>query len=126
MLIQHCEANSITGATTSSINAAHVTMPSSTTSTPRDHEEAAVDTERRRHALAVAMASTAAAQAAVATAQAAMEVVRLARPSTFVREHYAAIVVQTAFRGYLVCINVYDFIGKRTQCVRDYIYLWRN
>lgn len=48
------------------------------------------------------MATTAAAEAALATAQAAVEVVRLSKPSFFVREHNAAIVVQTAFRGYLV------------------------
>ncbi|GMJ06303.1 IQ-domain 18 [Hibiscus trionum] len=41
---------------------------------------------------------------AVATAQAAVEIVKLSsRPSTYanVRENYAAIVIQTAFRGYL-------------------------
>ncbi|KAF3975002.1 hypothetical protein CMV_001716 [Castanea mollissima] len=54
-----------------------------------------------RHAIAVAAATAAAAEAAVATAQAAVEIVRLTRPSSFVREHYAAIVIQTAFRGYL-------------------------
>lgn len=65
--------------------------------------EASAEAEQR-HAIAVAIATTAAAQAAVATAQAAVEVVRLTRPaaSIFVREHFAAIVVQTAFRGYLV------------------------
>ncbi|KAK6948010.1 protein of unknown function DUF4005 [Dillenia turbinata] len=52
----------------------------------------------QRHAIAVAAA---AAEAAVATAQAAVEIVRLTRPSTFVREHYAAIIIQTYFRGYL-------------------------
>ncbi|KAI4307038.1 hypothetical protein L6164_030271 [Bauhinia variegata] len=56
----------------------------------------------QRSAIAVAMATTAAAQAAVATAQAAVEVVRLSRhPSIFVRDHYAAVVIQTTFRGYL-------------------------
>jgi hypothetical protein len=48
------------------------------------------------------MATTAAAQAAVATAQAAVEVVRLTRPPLFVKQHFAAIAIQTAFRGYLV------------------------
>lgn len=67
--------------------------------------------EEQRHALAMAVATTAAAQAAVATVQAAVEVVRLSthsssniyrpRPSIFVRD-YAAIAIQTAFRGYLV------------------------
>ncbi|KAJ4774698.1 Protein IQ-DOMAIN 14 [Rhynchospora pubera] len=59
-------------------------------------------TDEQRHAIALAVASAATAEAAVATAQAAAEVVRLTRPSTaFVREQYAAIVIQTAFRGYL-------------------------
>ncbi|KAF2299495.1 hypothetical protein GH714_032248 [Hevea brasiliensis] len=56
---------------------------------------------KQRQALAMAMATTAAAQAAVATAQAAVEVVRLARPSLFMKQHFAAIAIQTAFRGYL-------------------------
>ncbi|CBI34598.3 unnamed protein product, partial [Vitis vinifera] len=55
----------------------------------------------QRHAIAVAAATAAAAEAAVATAQAAVEIVRLTRPSSFFREHYAAVVIQTAFRGYL-------------------------
>ncbi|XP_039137538.1 protein IQ-DOMAIN 14-like [Dioscorea cayenensis subsp. rotundata] len=57
-----------------------------------------------RHAIALAVATAATAEAAVATAKAAAEVVRLARPAasaSFVRENYAAIVIQTAFRGYL-------------------------
>ncbi|CAL9112639.1 unnamed protein product [Musa textilis] len=59
-------------------------------------------TAEQRHAIALAVASAATAEAAVATAQAAAEVVRLTRPSaSFVKEHYAAIVIQTAFRGYL-------------------------
>lgn len=63
--------------------------------------EAPVTVEQRR-AMAVAVATAATAEAAVVAAQAAAEVVRLARPSaSFVREHYAAIVIQTAFRGYL-------------------------
>ncbi|XWS38140.1 hypothetical protein CRYUN_Cryun19dG0104700 [Craigia yunnanensis] len=59
-----------------------------------------LDIAEQRHAIAVA----AAAEAAVATAQVAVEIVRLSsRPSNYanVREHYAAIVIQTAFRGYL-------------------------
>ncbi|RZC73645.1 hypothetical protein C5167_049125 [Papaver somniferum] len=54
-----------------------------------------------RHAIAVAAATAAAAEAAVATAQAAVQVVRLTRPPNFSRETYAAIMLQTAFRGYL-------------------------
>ncbi|KAL5831437.1 hypothetical protein ACOSQ4_016791 [Xanthoceras sorbifolium] len=62
----------------------------------------AADHHHQRHAMAVAAATTAAAEAAVATAQAAVEIVRLTRPpSSYVREHYAAIVIQTSFRGYL-------------------------
>ena len=50
-------------------------------------------TAEQRHAIAVA----------VAKAAAAVQVARLTRPSTYAREHhYAAIVIQTAFRGYLV------------------------
>uniref|UniRef100_A0A5B7C0A3 DUF4005 domain-containing protein n=1 Tax=Davidia involucrata TaxID=16924 RepID=A0A5B7C0A3_DAVIN len=55
----------------------------------------------QRHAIAVAAA---AAEAAVATAQVAVEIIRLTRPpSTSVTQHrhFAAIVIQTAFRGYL-------------------------
>lgn len=59
-------------------------------------------TAEQRHAIAVAAATAAAAEAAVATARAAAEIVRLTRPSNFVNIHYAATVIQTAFRGYLV------------------------
>ncbi|PRQ16729.1 putative IQ motif, EF-hand binding, P-loop containing nucleoside triphosphate hydrolase [Rosa chinensis] len=55
----------------------------------------------QKHAIAVAVATAAAAEAAVATAQAAVEIVRLTRPNNFVKEHYAATLIQTAFRGYL-------------------------
>ena len=54
-----------------------------------------LDIAEQRHAIAVA----------AATAAAAVEIVKLSsRPSNYtnVREHYAAIVIQTAFRGYLV------------------------
>lgn len=59
-------------------------------------------TPDQRHAIAVAVATAVAAEAAVATAQAAAEVVRLTRPTNVFRELSAAIVIQTAFRGYLV------------------------
>ncbi|XP_047174092.1 protein IQ-DOMAIN 17-like isoform X1 [Vigna umbellata] len=52
----------------------------------------------QKHALAVAVAT---AEAAMATAQAAVEVARLNKPASHAREHYAAVVIQTAFRGYL-------------------------
>ncbi|GKV04033.1 hypothetical protein SLEP1_g16250 [Rubroshorea leprosula] len=64
----------------------------------------ALDAEQRQHAMAVAVATAAAAEAAVATAQAAVEFVRLStQPLNYVnvREHYAATLIQTAFRGYL-------------------------
>jgi hypothetical protein len=70
--------------------------------TPTDHVSAAAAAEQR-HAIAVAVA----AEAAVATAQAAVEVARLTRPSYHPRERSAAIVIQTAFRGYLVIITNY-------------------
>ncbi|XVE58284.1 hypothetical protein DITRI_Ditri04bG0158000 [Diplodiscus trichospermus] len=92
-IIQHSEARKITTtcnakATTNSETSALNTIPE------------AAEAEQR-HAIAVAIATTAAAQAAVATAQAAVEVVRLTRPSILVREQFSAIVIQTAFRGYL-------------------------
>ncbi|XAR52156.1 hypothetical protein NMG60_11020079 [Bertholletia excelsa] len=59
-----------------------------------------IDAEHRR-AMAVAMATRAAAEAAVTTVQAAVEVIRLTRPTLLVGEHYAAIAIQAAFRGYL-------------------------
>ncbi|KAF3789395.1 IQ-DOMAIN 14 protein [Nymphaea thermarum] len=55
----------------------------------------------QRHAIAVAVATAAAAEAAVASAQAAVEVVRLTRPTNLLREHHAAVKIQTAFRGFL-------------------------
>ncbi|KAM1819255.1 hypothetical protein ACFX15_000877 [Malus domestica] len=59
------------------------------------HVPAAAD---QKHVLSVAVAT---AEAAMATAHAAAEVVRLTRPSNHARENYYAIVIQTAFRGYL-------------------------
>ncbi|OMO95090.1 IQ motif, EF-hand binding site [Corchorus capsularis] len=75
-----------------------ITINANNAKAPANSEAAEAE---QRHAIAVAIATTAAAQAAVATAQAAVEVVRLTRPSIFVREHFAAIVIQTSFRGYL-------------------------
>lgn len=61
-----------------------------------------VSAAEQRHAIAVAVAT---AEAAMATARAAVEVVRLTRPpsSNTYAEFYdrAAIIIQTAFRGYL-------------------------
>ncbi|XVF80306.1 hypothetical protein PTKIN_Ptkin15bG0060500 [Pterospermum kingtungense] len=62
---------------------------------------AAAAAAEQRHAIAVAVAKAAAAEAAVATAQAAVQVARLTNPTYAGEYHYAAIVIQTAFRGYL-------------------------
>jgi hypothetical protein len=64
-----------------------------------NHESAAKAAAERKQALAVAVAT---AEAAMATAQAAVEVARLTRPTNHAKEHSAAVVIQTAFRGYLV------------------------
>lgn len=63
--------------------------------------------EQNKHAIAVAAATAAAADAAVAAAQAAVAVVRLTshgRGTMFGggRERWAAVRIQTVFRGYLV------------------------
>ncbi|KAG6575501.1 hypothetical protein SDJN03_26140, partial [Cucurbita argyrosperma subsp. sororia] len=63
--------------------------------------------EQNRHAIAVAAATAAAADAAVAAAQAAVAVVRLTsqgRGSVSVtgRDRWAAVKIQTVFRGYLI------------------------
>ncbi|KAM1019613.1 hypothetical protein ACFX13_041687 [Malus domestica] len=65
------------------------------TAAEQKHISAAAE---QKHVLAVAVAT---AEAAMATAHAAAEVARLTRPSNHAREHYYAIVIQTAFRGYL-------------------------
>lgn len=65
-----------------------------------------IDDEQNKHAYSVALATAAAAEAAVAAAQAAAEVVRLTTIPRYVgksNEEIAAIKIQTAFRGYLVC-----------------------
>ncbi|CAI9781491.1 unnamed protein product [Fraxinus pennsylvanica] len=65
-------------------------------------EVAAIHDER--HVIAMAMATPAAADAAVVTAQAVSEVARFSRPRTnYAKQRCAAIVIQTAFRGYLIC-----------------------
>ncbi|XP_051214361.1 protein IQ-DOMAIN 11 isoform X1 [Lolium perenne] len=67
--------------------------------------------EQSKHAVAVALATAAAAEAAVAAAHAAAEVVRLTGPPSssapprdtapFGRDLYAAVAIQSAYRGYL-------------------------
>lgn len=68
---------------------------------------AETERDQNKHAIAVAAATAAAADAAVAAAQAAMAVVRLTsngRGTTYgsETEKWAAIKVQTVFRGFLV------------------------
>ncbi|KAL8538176.1 hypothetical protein ACS0TY_000220 [Phlomoides rotata] len=60
-----------------------------------------LDDSEQRKVIAVAMATTAAAEAAVKTARAAVEIIRLSKPSLLVKEDKAAVVIQTIFRGYL-------------------------
>ncbi|RZS15656.1 hypothetical protein BHM03_00047518 [Ensete ventricosum] len=84
-----------------------------------------VVTPEERHAIALAVASAATAEAAVATAQAAAEVVRLTRPSaSFVKEHYAAVVIQTAFRGYLVPPPPSSLGSSASRGVEGWVLKW--
>ncbi|KAK9292349.1 hypothetical protein L1049_020315 [Liquidambar formosana] len=102
-VIQHCEVRNIVATTNTTATSGGSTMAATSTAATvvKNPVSGTADAEQR-HALAVAMATTAAAEAAVATAQAAVEIIRLtSRPSILVREHYASIVIQTAFRGYL-------------------------
>lgn len=73
---------------------------------PEEVNPIEVEDEQTKHAYSVAVAAAAAAQAVAAAAQAAAESVRLAeltRYSGKSKEEVAAIRIQTAFRGYLVC-----------------------
>lgn len=74
--------------------------------------------DQNKHAIAVAAATAAAADAAVAAAQAAVAVVRLTsqgRGKLFngSREKFAAIKIQTFFRGYLVSHFFKFFMDKK-------------
>ncbi|CAL4930976.1 unnamed protein product [Urochloa decumbens] len=74
-----------------------------------DHEIRQAEDEQSKHAMAVALATAAAAEAAVAAAHAAAEVVRLTGPQNAPppapgqeqEEEHAAVVIQSAYRGYL-------------------------
>ncbi|XP_011012589.1 PREDICTED: protein IQ-DOMAIN 14-like isoform X2 [Populus euphratica] len=90
-VIHHCGATTITNITAT-------TNPASAASNSIGTEAADA---KQRQVLEAAMATTAAAHAAVATAQAAVEVVRLTRPPLLAKQHFAAIAIQKAFRGYL-------------------------
>ena len=68
--------------------------------------------EASKHAIAVAAAAAAVAEVAVAAAQAAAEVVRLTNNgrcsgSGGRRLDVAAVMIQSAFRGYLVIMNIF-------------------
>lgn len=81
--------------------------------------------EQNKHAIAVAAATAAAADAAVAAAQAAVEVVRLTshgRGTMFGGSHerWAAIKIQTVFRGYLVSLK-----KKKKLIFLFFFYLFR-
>ncbi|KAL8090727.1 protein IQ-DOMAIN 17-like isoform X1 [Apium graveolens] len=55
-----------------------------------------------KHAIAIALAQAHEAKAAVASVQAPVEFIKVARPPSYsLKHHYAAIIVQTAFRRYL-------------------------
>ncbi|KAF9667268.1 hypothetical protein SADUNF_Sadunf15G0004800 [Salix dunnii] len=90
-VIHHCGVT-----TTADISATTNSASAANTSIGNEAADA-----KQRHALEAAMATTTAAQEAVATAQAAVEVVRLTRPTLLVKQHYAAIAIQKTFRGYL-------------------------
>ncbi|KAL6127295.1 hypothetical protein ACLB2K_075336 [Fragaria x ananassa] len=112
--VQHTEEKTLTGSLKNATETAQTATAALSKPACSDHENATNGAaEEQRNALAMAMATTAAAQAAVATVQAAVEAFRLStnssssnsstyrpRPSIFVRD-YAAIAIQTAFRGYL-------------------------
>lgn len=85
----------------------------------QDNKLAEIENEQSKQAYSVALATAAAAEAAVAAAQAAAEVVRLTTVPRYYglsKEEIAAIKIQTAFRGYMVC-HVFDgFIYFHTSC----------
>lgn len=77
--------------------------------------------EQNKHAIAVAAATAAAADAAVAAAKAAVAVVRLTshgRGTMLGHERWAAVKIQTAFRGYLVSVtNSLEKVYAVLDCV---------
>ncbi|MCO5548879.1 hypothetical protein L7F22_002341 [Adiantum nelumboides] len=87
------------------------------------------DEEQSKHAMAVAAATAAAAEAAVAAAQAAAAVVRLTSNGRSLfnngagREEWAAVRIQTAFRGYLArrALRALKGLVKLQALVRGHI-----
>lgn len=84
-----------------------------------------IPASEQRRAFEVAMATTAAAEAAVATAQAAVEIIRLTRPSLLVKQDQAAVVIQKIFRGYLVNVMKLFFFLALSCCISIYA-IYRN
>lgn len=87
--------------------------------------------EQNSHAIAVAAATAAAADAAVAAAQAAVAVVRLTsrgRGALFVtqREKWAAVKIQSVFRGYLVCLILVHRSLKTLSMFQDFCHNYSN
>lgn len=71
--------------------------------------------EEEKRAILMAAATIKAAEAAATTAHAAAEIIRLTtRPSPIsVKHHFAAILIQTSFRGYLVILSSF-YIAYRS------------